>query len=472
MAASPRNKSSIPYILLVEDDQDLCDLYCQLLPKELDVRVVVAPDGRTALTYAKQRNFQLALVDLGLPDIDGYAVTEHLAGMNPPCPVVVITGEDTAEAALRATRAGAFDFMVKPVTPSRLFVTVRNGLERQRMKHVIRDLAVSGRNHFEGFIGSSPAMQAVYRIIETIAASKAPVFILGESGTGKELCAEAIHRCSNRRDKPMITINCAAIPRDLMESEIFGHVRGAFTGASAERPGAAQQADGGTLFLDEIGEMDLGLQAKVLRFLQTGEARRVGEDRARQFDIRIICATNRNPLEEVKEGRFREDLFYRLHVLPLELPALRERSDDILLIAHHVMEQYAKEEKKRFKGFDKEAKAALLNHAWPGNVRELLNVIRAAIVMHEGTQITAEMLPRSVLESSSGTSGKISSLSAAKPATAVRPLLEIERETIEHAIQVFDGNLTLAAKALGINASTVYRKMRGWQNPKMREKTR
>jgi len=465
MPATKPSTSNVPHILLVEDDQDLSDLYRHLLPKELNVRVVVAPSGHTALTYAKQRNFQLALVDLGLPDIDGYTVTENLAGLNPPCPVIVITGEDSAEAALRATRAGAFDFLVKPVTPSRLFVTVRNALERQRLQHVIRDLAVSGRSRFEGFIGSSPAMQAVYRIIETIATSRAPVFILGESGTGKELCAEAIHHCSNRRDKPMVTINCAAIPKDLMESEIFGHVRGAFTGASAERPGAAQQADGSTLFLDEIGEMDMGLQAKVLRFLQTGEARRVGEDRARRFDIRVICATNRNPFEEVQAGRFREDLFYRLHVLPLELPALRERGDDILLIAQHALEQYAKEENKRFKGFDKPAQAVLLAHSWPGNVRELLNVIRAAVVMNEGPQITTDMLPRSVTESPGMAETKISSPTSARPVTAVRPLLEIEREAIEHALQVFGGNLSQAAKALGINASTIYRKMRGWQRP-------
>jgi len=472
MSSAVSNTPNIPHILLVEDDQDLSDLYSHLLPKELNVRVVVAPSGRTALTYAEQRNFQLALVDLGLPDIDGYTVTEMLAGLNPPCPVIVITGEDSAEAALRATRAGAFDFLVKPVTPSRLFVTVRNALERQRLQHVIHDLAASGRSHFEGFIGSSPAMQAVYKIIETIATSKAPVFILGESGTGKELCAEAIHRCSNRRDKPMVTINCAAIPKDLMESEIFGHVRGAFTGASTERPGAAQQADGSTLFLDEIGEMDIGLQAKVLRFLQTGEARRVGEDRARRFDIRVICATNRDPFEEVKAGRFREDLFYRLHVLPLELPALRERGDDILLIAQHALGLYTKEENKRFKGFDKPAQSALLAHPWPGNVRELLNVIRAVVVMQDGTQITTEMLPRSVTESPRGADPKFAVPATAKPVTTVRPLIEIEREAIEHALQVCGGNLSQAAKALGINASTIYRKMRGWQHPEAETKPR
>jgi two-component system repressor protein LuxO len=324
-----------------------------------------------------------------------------------------------------------------------------------------------------GFIGASLPMQAVYRVIESAAASKATVFITGESGTGKEVCAESIHKASPRRDRPFVALNCSAIPKDLIESELFGHVKGAFTGAVAERIGATQQAHGGTLFLDEIGEMDVNLQAKLLRFLQTGTVQRVGANKTDQVDARIVCATNRDPLAEVAAGRFREDLYYRLHVIPIHLPALRERAEDALLIASHFLDLYAREEGKRFGGFDPEAERLIRDYAWPGNVRQLQNVIRNAVVLHDGDSLGADMLrpalrtpidhaapPRPRAEPASKPLPQTTS--TAEAAQRIRPLARVEQEAIEEAITLCGGNIPRAAALLEVSPSTLYRKRQAW----------
>jgi two-component system repressor protein LuxO len=315
-------------------------------------------------------------------------------------------------------------------------------------------------------------MQALYRMIETVGQSKAPVFILGESGTGKELCAEALHALSPRGEAPMLSLNCAAIPRELMESEIFGHVRGAFSGATADRNGAAQAADGGTLFLDELCEMDINLQAKLLRLLQTGEVRRVGETAVRRVDLRIICATNRDPHAEMEAGRLREDLFYRLFVIPIELPPLRERGADVLLIAHAMVAQYAAEEGKKTREISPEAQELLMAHHWPGNVRELLNVLHAAVIFTAGNTIEAETVAPLLGKAPRGAAAAVprSAATGAPPggqralvdfsASTVRPLAELESEAIARAMTLFGGNMGRAAKALGINPSTLYRKLK------------
>jgi two-component system repressor protein LuxO len=301
-------------------------------------------------------------------------------------------------------------------------------------------------------------MQAVYRVIEAAAPSRATVFVTGESGTGKELAASAVHRLSPRAAGPFVPINCAAIPRDLIESEIFGHVRGAFTGAVADRQGAAQAADGGTLFLDEICEMDLALQGKLLRFVQTGQFTPVGASRPVSVDVRFVCATNRDPLAEVKAGRFREDLYYRLHVVPLRLPPLRERGEDVILLAEAFLARAAAEEGRRFRRLSPDAKAALLAHSWPGNVRELENAIRGAVVLADGEELTAEMLPASVRLSPPS---RRAPPPAADP-SAILPLAEVERRAIEAAIAACGGNIPRAAAALGISPSTLYRKRAAW----------
>lgn len=303
-----------------------------------------------------------------------------------------------------------------------------------------------------GFIGSSPPMIDLYGRIEKAARSRATVFITGETGTGKELCAEAVHRRSARSEKPFVALNCAAIPRDLMESELFGHVKGAFTGAIADRDGAARLADGGTLFLDEIAEMAPEMQTKLLRFLQDCSFMKVGSGRVETIDVRIICATNRDPRAEIAAGRFREDLFYRLHVLPLHMPPLRARGDDVIDIAQTLLRRYAEEEGKELFVIDPEAGNAMRLYGWPGNIRELQNVIRHAVVMHGGDILTADMLPPDVLAADSGSA----------PDSGIKSFAEAERGIIEEAIRRCRGNIPEAAAQLEISPSTIYRKKAAW----------
>jgi DNA-binding NtrC family response regulator len=316
-------------------------------------------------------------------------------------------------------------------------------------------------------------MQAVYRIIEAAAPSKATVFITGETGTGKELCAEAIHRLSPRARKPFIALNCAAIPKDLIESEIFGHVAGAFTGASKDRAGAASLADGGTLFLDEICEIDFDLQAKLLRFIQLETFTKVGGSRTEQADIRFVCATNRDPLAEVKAQRFREDLYYRLHVIPVEMPPLRARDDDVVLLAEHFLEHFAKRDGKAFTGLDATARQTLLAHPWPGNVRELQNAIQQAVVLTGGPLLTAAALtsglrdaPATVPLKADVRPTETAGLPIAGEVKAEPPLLplwKIEKDAITRTLEACGGDVQKAAVVLEVSASTIYRKLQAWQ---------
>jgi two-component system repressor protein LuxO len=382
----------------------------------------------------------------------------------PASPAIVVT---TANAALgmavEAVRLGAFDYLVKPFAPARLATTVSNALLTVQLTREVQILRQTAEPGFEGFVGRSVAMQSVYRTIEAAARSTASVFITGESGTGKELAAQALHRLSARAGRACVALNCGAIPRDLMESTIFGHVKGAFSGAVADQDGAAARADGGSLFLDELGEMEMGLQTKLLRFIQTGCYERVGEGRVRHADIRFIAATNRDPLAAVREGRLREDLFYRLFVVPLALPPLRERGEDILLIARHVVTELAAREGRAFAALSAEAEAALLAYDWPGNVRQLRNVLHNAVVLHDGPVLTAAMLPP-LAAAAPATAQESAPAAAPTPASVeIMPLADMERAYVERAIALCDGNIQLAARRLGISASTIYRKKEGWE---------
>ena len=311
-------------------------------------------------------------------------------------------------------------------------------------------------------------MLAVYNTIKAVARSNASVFITGESGTGKELCAVALHKNGPRRNKPFVALNCAAIPDNLIESELFGHVKGAFTGATSDREGAATSADGGTLFLDELCEMDLSLQSKLLRFLQTGQVQKVGSDRAKKVDVRVVCATNREPLREVEEGRLREDLYYRLHVVGIYLPPLRERDVDIVEIAEQFLKAASNEEGKSFETLSQDAIDALLSHSWPGNVRELQNVIRNAVILNEGNELTAKMLSLSPagpnVHISSQTRGEagIGSDAGSVEISLDQPFALMERTLIEAAIAQCNGSIPRAADLLGLSPSTIYRKKDGW----------
>lgn len=333
-----------------------------------------------------------------------------------------------------------------------------------------KSAGIGAQDGFETFIGASPQMQHVYQTIQQAAPSKAPVFIMGESGTGKELCAQAIHNISDRADKPFIAINCSALPKDLIESEIFGHVKGAFTGAHTAHIGAAELADGGILFLDEICEMDIALQAKLLRFIQTGEIKPVGASQTKKVNVRFICATNINPQDAVAKGEFREDLFYRLHVLPISLPPLRARGGDAYLIAERMLHIFMKEEDKIYDGFTDQARDMIQNYAWPGNVRQLLNVMRHIVVMNDGGLITPEMLGpintndfTSLAPDITDRAENMHSFSQTTPdLQTIRPLWEEERDAIENAILACDGNVVEAAHYLKISPSTIYRKRQAW----------
>ncbi len=460
---SPRGR-----VLSVEDAPALAETYVEYLKTENYTAEIVG-NGRLALAAISTLPPDVLVLDVNLPDINGIDVLREVRSRGLPTEVVVITGQASVRLAVESMKEGALDFLTKPFTADRLRVTVRNALERRKLESQVAAIQEEvGRDRFCGFIGQSMVMQSIYRILQNAAASKATVFVTGESGTGKELCADALHKLSRRREKPFVAINCAAIPRDLLESEVFGHAKGAFTGATSDRAGAALQANGGTLFLDEICEMDLGLQAKMLRFLQTGTVQRVGEDKPRAVDVRIVCATNRDPQAEVAAGRFREDLFYRLNVIPVDLPALRERDDDIVLIARHFLHQYAGEDHKRFARFAADVEAALMAYAWPGNVRELQNVVRNIVVLNDGESVDLAMLPRP-LQTDGGSAVRLPGLALrASPGTVlgstdIEPLDLVVRRTIEQAIARSDGNVPKAAAALQVSPSTLYRRLQAWQ---------
>ena len=324
-------------VLIVEDALPLATVYGHHLSRA-GIDTVHVETGEEALKRIRKGGISVVLLDLQLPDMNGMDILGAIREEQLPVTVVVVTSSGSIKTAVEAMQAGAYDFIVKPVAEERLVTTTRNALERETLTEVVAEVRKPASSKANlGFVGSSLPMLAVYKMIESVARSNASVFITGESGTGKEVCAEAIHKSSPRAKRPFVPLNCAAIPKDLIESEIFGHIKGAFTGATSDRDGAAARADGGTLFLDEICELEMNLQAKLLRFLQSGTVQKVGSDTLKKVDVRIVCATNRDPLEEVEAGRFREDLYYRLHVLPIGLPPLRARRAVILELARHLV---------------------------------------------------------------------------------------------------------------------------------------
>jgi two-component system repressor protein LuxO len=427
-------------------------------------QVIEARGGRQAAEILKGESFDIVLVDLSSLD-DLSAQTEdavaRLVKLASGALVVALSDGASVSSAVAAMRAGAHDYVAKPVSGPAFATRIGELAHRHGKARALTIETGSAElaDGFSGFVGASTQMQFVYEQIDRIAPSAAPVFITGESGAGKDVCAEALHERGPRAHKRFVAINCAAIPRDLMESELFGVARGAYTGAHEDRKGAAELADGGTLFLDEIGEMDLSLQSKLLRFLQTGTISRVGEASTRQIDVRVICATNRNPMQMIAEKKFREDLFYRLHVLPIHIPPLRQRPADILVLARHFLERYAREEHKRFNGFTTETANMLIAREWPGNVRQLQNLIRRLVVMFDGGEITASMVAAADIESVVFERETPPPMSRRQP---VLPLWQQEQRIIEDAIENFGGNIALAAAALELSPSTIYRKRQAW----------
>lgn len=474
----------IARILLVEDTVPLARTYEAYLENE-PYEVTHVETGAEAMAFLADNPPDVVLLDLMLPDMDGLTILEHISTTHIPSAVIVITANASLNTAIDAMRLGALDFLVKPFSAARLKVTIENVIERQQLSSIVDTYRNEiDRHEYQGFIGSSLAMQAVYRIIDSAARSKATVFITGESGTGKEVCAQAVHDKSPRTKGNFVALNCGAIPKDLMESEIFGHVKGAFTGAVADREGAASRANGGTLFLDEICEMDLSLQTKLLRFIQTNSFQKVGSNKIENVDIRFVCATNKDPMAEVDDGHFREDLFYRLHVIPVIMPPLSERGEDVLNIAEKLLHDYAKEEGKAFYRFDDDVRGVFAAYAWPGNVRQLQNVVRNIVVLNDGEVVTVAMLPAPLdklvgtvqpVPTVASSVGAVAGIGAPRPANIdshllagqsddIRPLDHMERDIIEHAIALCDDNVPQAASHLGISASTIYRKRQNWED--------
>ncbi len=458
-------------ILIVEDTLSMALMYEKMLKRE-GIRSELCQNGRTALEMLKTGEFSTVLLDLQLPELSGIEILQEMHTSPHEVTFIVITANGSICAAVDAMRLGAYDFLIKPFTEERMLTSVKNGLERAKLRRDVQKLSKNAAGNLPGFIGRSDVMKSVYSTITSLANSKAPVFITGESGTGKEVTARALHETGERRKKPFIAINCAAIPDNLMESEIFGHVKGAFTGANEARKGAASMANGGTLFLDEICEMDIGLQAKLLRFLQTGQIKRVGSDWQEDVDVRVVCATNRDPMVEVAEKRFREDLLYRLNVLTIDLPPLRARDEDIVLLADNFLQKYADEEGKSFNTIALEAKDLLLGHDWPGNVRELQNTMRKVAVLFDGPILNADMLQlQKRIVSNPADFELIQSVEPAVIASQAanslainleQPFADIEREIIEAAIELSGGSIPRAADMLSLSPSTIYRKKEGW----------
>jgi two-component system nitrogen regulation response regulator NtrX len=447
-------------ILIVDDERNIRRSIEMILKGE-GHEVTEAASANEAAAKLGEQSFDLMLLDIVMPgEMDGLQFLQSLRGMPNRPVVVIVSGQATIQNAVAATREGAYDFIEKPISKDKLLLTVKNALAQRQLAEENARLRREVGGQF-AMIGESPALQNVREQISRVAPTHSRVLILGESGTGKELVARAIHEASERAKQAFIKVNCAAIPEDLIESELFGHEKGAFTGASATRDGKFLQADGGTLFLDEIGDMSLRVQAKVLRVLQEGEFERVGGGQTLRVDVRVVAATNKNLEKEVRRGRFREDLWFRLNVVPIFMPPLRQRKDDIPALVQHFIALYCRENGFRLKQMTPEALARLQNHDWPGNIRELRNAIERLVIMTPAEIITAADLPLS-LQTPQPTLKH--TFQAGQTLREVRD--QVERDYILACLEATGGNITQAAQILGIERSNLHKKMRtlGIQN--------
>ncbi len=442
-----------PNILIVDDEKDICMALNILLTKEgYDVKE--AYNGETALERITRENFDIIMTDIKMEKMDGFEVLKQAQIIAPETSVIMMTAFASVGSAVEAMRAGAADYITKPFINDEIRLTIKRLLQSRDLRmenQILRQELSQRRDAFSNIIGNSEPMQKVFAFMGKVIPNKSNILITGDSGTGKGLVAQAIHEAGPRKDKPFISINCGAIPENLLESELFGHKKGAFTSANEDKKGLITMANGGTLFLDEIGELPQALQVKLLHVIQAKELTPVGDTRVITVDVRIIAATNADLMQRVREGRFREDLYYRLNVIEIRMPALRERSDDIPVLIKHYLDIFAKEAGKTIKEIDYEAMQSLLAYDWPGNIRELRNTIERATVLADGDVITIHDLP-----------DKFRTLDVEGVSTSsLRQALDnFEREYIRRSMAESKGNKESAATKLGIDLATLYRKLK------------
>ena len=442
-------------ILVVDDDLALRQALDKALAKE-GYDVLVAAGGQEGLNLLRSRPVNVMLLDLKMPGLGGLELLKAAKLLLPDVEIIILTGHGTIDEAVEAMKEGAYDFITKPFKRLHLLKAVEKALEKQQLSQ--KAMILQRRlDEIEGkgqIIGVSATMRRVLGLVEQVAGSEATVLIQGESGTGKELIADLVHRLSPRRERPFIKVNCAALPETLLESELFGYEKGAFTGALARKAGRFELANRGTMFLDEIGDLSLTTQAKLLRVLQEGQFERLGGTQTLQVDIRLVAATNQDLRERVRERKFREDLLYRLDVVTITLPPLRDRPEDIPLLAHHFLRRYAQKNQRAISGFSDEAMAVLLDYRWPGNVRELEHAVEHAVIFARQAHVAVEDLPPAI------SAGRGQALERALTIRLGTSLDEVERRLIEETLRYAKGDKELAARLLGIASRTIYRKLK------------
>ena len=440
-------------ILIVDDEEIVRESLSAWLEKD-GYTLATAPDGETAIDRIHKERWSILLVDLKMPGIDGLHVLEEAKKSQPEAAAVIMTAYATVDSAVAAMKIGAYDYLVKPFDPEELSLMIQKIVTQQALvrENLLLRKVLKREYRFRDLVSKSASMQAVFDLARTAARSNSTILVLGESGTGKELLARAVHAESPRSDEPFVAVSCAALTETLLESELFGHEKGAFTGAAARRKGKFEMADGGTLFLDEIGDITAKLQLDLLRVLEDRQFFRVGGSESVKVDVRIIAATNRNLQKSVAEGSFREDLFYRLNVIPIHLPPLRDRLEDLPLLVESLLEQLGAEMNRHIDGVAADAMAILMSHSWPGNVRELRNILERAMVVASGQVIQAADLGLRRPPCAEGGG-----------ASALGSLEDVERHHIARVLQESDGNISLAARTLGIDRATLYNKIRKYQ---------
>ena len=445
-------------ILIVDDERSMRELIeVDLSHRDYETRHCATAEE--AIRRLKEDDFDVVLTDVRMPGTSGLQLCEQVVANRPDIPVVVMTAFGSLETAVDAIRVGAFDFVTKPIEMDLLAIVLERAVKHRQLKEQVRLLSerVAHAGRFGDMIGDSPVMRELYDQLERVADSEASILITGESGTGKEIVARSIHERSRRRDAPFVPVNCAAMPDALLESELFGHAKGAFTDARSERKGLFLQAHGGTLFLDEIGEMDQSMQAKLLRALEENRIRPVGGDQEVSFDVRVLSATNRDLESAIEEGRFREDLFFRINVIQLVVPPLRARGTDVLLIAQHYLKLFAERAAKPIQGISDKAAEKLLGYSWPGNVRELRNVIERAVALTRYENIAVEDLPEKVRDYRA-----TQMVIAGEDPDEFATMEEVERRYILHVLHAVGGNKSNAARVLGLDRKTLYRKLNSY----------